>query len=124
MTDPHSASSIFPSFPRPFITISTRTALLRAHQHFAAHSFTIVSPLHAGVSLGIEWWLHLTKEVEAPSILDCGASASLAIEALHKGIEGVVCRDFRAGLPENMKGRLFSQRPHETTIPTLIPSQR
>lgn len=120
MTDPHSASSIFPSFPRPFITISTRTTLLKVHQHFAGHPFTILSPLHAGASLGIEWWLHLIGESKAPSILDCGASASLAIEALHRGIEGVVCRDFRAGLPDDMRGRLFSQRPSDTSIPTLM----
>ncbi|MCL1514287.1 hypothetical protein DTQ13_01420 [Parasaccharibacter sp. TMW 2.1888] len=111
MTDLYSASSTFPPFPRPFITISTRPALLKAHQHFATRPFTILSPLHAGASLGVDWWLHLTRGAEAPSILDCGASASLAISALHEGIDGVVCRDFRAGLPDDMKHRLFSSRP-------------
>lgn len=112
MTYLHGSSSIFfPPFPRPFITISSRRTLSQACQHFAGRPFTPVSPLHAGASLGIDWWLHLMEGTSLPSVLDCGASASLAQEALHKGIEGVICRDFRAGLPDTMKERLFSQRP-------------
>ncbi|MCX5616617.1 hypothetical protein NQF87_06495 [Bombella sp. TMW 2.2559] len=112
MTYPHETSSIFfPPFPHPFVTISTRQTLLQAQRHFAGQPFTAVSPPHAGASLGIDWWLHVTKGLSCPSVLDCGASASLALEALHRGITGVICRDFRAGLPADMKDRLFSQRP-------------
>ncbi len=120
MTYPHRASSVFlPPFPRPFVTISTRQALTLACQHFAGHPFTPVSPLHAGASLGLDWWLHLTEETDLPSILDCGASASLALKALHEGVAGVICRDFRAGLPATMKHRLFPDRPPCEDILTL-----
>lgn len=119
MTDLHSASSIFPPFPQPIITISTRSALMRACRYFGSRPFTALSPLHAGASLGIHWWLRLMEETDIPSILDCGGSASLALEALHEGIEGVICRDFRAGLPHDMKERLLPERPRSETILAL-----
>lgn len=111
MTNPHSTSSIFAGFPRPFITISTRPLLLETYQQRDAHPFTILSPAFAGASLGLPWWLHLIDNVPLPSILDCGANAALALEALHHGIEGVICRDFHAAMPKSMEGRLFLTRP-------------
>lgn len=119
MTDLRSASSIFPPFPQPVIAISTRPALLRACQYFGEHPFTALSPTHAGASFGVHWWLSLMEGTAIPSLLDCGASTALALEALHAGIAGVICRDFRAGLPSGMKGRLLSHRPPCTDILAL-----
>lgn len=111
MTDPHSTSSIFAAFPRPFLTIGTRPLLLEICHQRGSRPFTILSPAYAGASLGLPWWLHLITDIEHPSILDCGANAALALEALHRGIDGVICRDFRATIPKAMEGRLASIRP-------------
>ncbi len=114
MTDLHDTSSIFARFPHPFITITTRPVLLTIHQHVNKAPFTILSPPHAGTSLGLPWWLHLISGIPRPSILDCGANAALAMEALYRGVDGVICREFHSVLPPAMRGRLFTIRPPET----------
>ncbi|MXV43664.1 hypothetical protein GS501_01060 [Saccharibacter sp. 17.LH.SD] len=107
---------MFALFPSPFICISSQKALTALIDHTTPYEFTIISPPHAGCSFGIPWWQEVIRPYNVTSILDCGASTALALEALERGIDGVVCRDMRSVLPKEWEKRLFPYRPSTLTL--------
>lgn len=124
MTNPSTASSGYTHFPKPFITISSRTELITAINTLKERNFTALSPIHAGASFGVMWWCSLIKGTHISSILDCGASVALATEALHVGIDGVVCRDSRPANHADNTNRIFLERPQSLSLAEYLSNMR
>ncbi|MGC5748222.1 hypothetical protein J4P41_06195 [Gluconobacter sp. NFX36] len=84
--------------------------------------FLAMSPMGAGNSFGVPWWLQVVGDERSASILDCGASAALARIALLAGIGWVVCKASPRQLTalssdELHRRRILTARPQATPWP-------
>lgn len=78
--------------------------------------FLALSAESAGNAFGIRWWLEVVRSWAGRSILDCGASPTIARQALDAGIGWAICRvsaaQFRALETYNdYRGRILPLRP-------------
>lgn len=112
---------MFPLFPAPLIHISSQKSLETLLMHAPDPPFTLISSPFAGCSLGIPWWLALLRNMHhQPSILDCGASIALALQALHSGISGVVCRHAPPPIQTQWGSRFLLKRPSTCEVKDII----
>lgn len=112
---------MFSLFPSPFIHISSQKSLNALLLKQGSRSYTLISSPFAGCALGIPWWVALLKDApHLPSILDCGASSALALQALHAGISGVVCRHPTSDLLKYADTQLFQTRPTSFDVKDII----
>ncbi|WP_068169219.1 hypothetical protein [Neokomagataea thailandica] len=85
-----------------------------------------LAPEHSGAALGILWWLQVVGDQAPLSILDCGASAALAQQALNAGIGWVICRTTSAQIKAlssapSWTGRILNQRPNSLPFSSSQP---
>ncbi|QHI95790.1 hypothetical protein GT348_05600 [Aristophania vespae] len=107
-------------FPYPVIDISSQNELKRLLSLQNEKRITIISPPYAGHAFGLPWWQTLIKDCPFPTILDCGASAALALAALEDGIHGVICRDFYSLKPSQYSYQLLTKRPDTLSLKDYI----
>ncbi|QDH24030.1 hypothetical protein D5366_00765 [Neokomagataea tanensis] len=105
----------------PIYVISSQNDY-RRHAHHAVTRWIALSPEHAGAAFGLKWWFSVTDGNYQYSILDCGASAALAQDALNLGVGWVICRAPAAQLAALATNSLFVKRvlterpaPHSLT---------
>ncbi|WP_231874984.1 hypothetical protein [Gluconobacter thailandicus] len=128
MTDTHPIGLSLQERPEPLIRSSTSQPLTKPVFVISCQAdmtnlktrhplpFLAMSPMGAGNSFGVPWWLQVVEEERSASILDCGASAALARIALLAGIGWVVCR----ASPGQLKA-LYSDELHRERILTGAP---
>ncbi|WP_244902293.1 hypothetical protein [Gluconobacter frateurii] len=104
MTDTHPTGLFLQERPEPLIRSSTSQSLTKPVFVISCQSdmtnlkerhprpFLAMSPMAAGNSFGVPWWLQVVGDGRSASILDCGASAALARIALLAGIGWVICK--------------------------------
>ncbi|QDH16350.1 hypothetical protein [Swingsia samuiensis] len=107
--------------PRQIFCISNLSEKIWLYNNITHSEFLLISPLNAGASFGIPWWLSVTQEHKHHSILDCGSSAALAHIALSEGIGFVVCfaasKQIRSlQTDHNFRTRILTSRPPSQPI--------